>query len=119
MRRVGVRLLADRSEVVNARLCRQQGDDAPSGGDMDSLPIQFCLSRGRWIIESQVLMKRRPRMHFFGRTNESCSGSSGLAILEMGSVAGGLSHKKDGIKQRKFKAPVPEVDVAAKGPRGY
>jgi hypothetical protein len=36
----------------------------------------------------------------------------------MGSVAGGLSHKKDGIKQRKLKGPVPEVDVTAKGPRG-
>ena len=31
MRRVGVRLLADRSEVVNVRLCRQPADDAPSG----------------------------------------------------------------------------------------
>jgi hypothetical protein len=51
-------------------------------------------------------------------TNESCSDSSGLASLEMGSVAGGLSHKKDGIKQRKFKGPVPEVDVMAKGHRG-
>jgi hypothetical protein len=30
MRRVGVRLLADRSEVVNARLCRQPADDGPS-----------------------------------------------------------------------------------------
>jgi hypothetical protein len=36
----------------------------------------------------------------------------------MGSGAGGLGHKKDGIKQRKFKGPVPEVDVTAKGPRG-
>jgi hypothetical protein len=35
-----------------------------------------------------------------------------------GSVAGGLSHKKDGIKQRTFKGPVPEVYVTAKGPRG-
>jgi hypothetical protein len=50
--------------------------------------------------------------------NESCSGSSGLADLEMGPVAGGLSHKKDGIKQRKFKGAVPEVDVTAKGHRG-
>jgi hypothetical protein len=29
----------------------------------------------------------------------------GLAGLEIGPVAGGLSHKKDGIKQRKFKGP--------------
>jgi hypothetical protein len=46
-------------------------------------------------------------------TNESRSGSSGLASLEMGSVADGLSHKKDGIKQQKFKGPVPEVDITA------
>ena len=32
MRRVGVRLLADRSEVVNVCLCRQPADDVPSEG---------------------------------------------------------------------------------------
>jgi hypothetical protein len=36
-------------------------------------------------------------------TNESCSDSSGLDGLEMGSVAVGLSHKGDGINQRKSK----------------
>jgi hypothetical protein len=51
-------------------------------------------------------------------TNESCSGSGGLASLEIEPVAGGLGHKKDGMKQRKFKGPVPEVDATAKGARG-
>ena len=52
-------------------------------------------------------------------TNGSCSGSSGLAQFRNGGgVAGGPRHKKGGIQQRKFKDPVPEVDVTAKGPWG-
>jgi hypothetical protein len=35
--------------------------------DMDSLPVQFCLSRGRWISESQVLIKRGLMMRFSRR----------------------------------------------------
>jgi hypothetical protein len=36
--------------------------------DVDSLPVQFCLSRGRRIFESQVLMKRGLMMQFSRRS---------------------------------------------------
>jgi hypothetical protein len=35
--------------------------------DVDSLPVQFCLSRGRWIIESQILKNRGLMMQFSRR----------------------------------------------------
>jgi hypothetical protein len=59
MRRVGVRILMDRLEVVNVRLCRQQGDDGttrPDRGWQQNMEISAArLQAGEWIGEWHLL----------------------------------------------------------------
>jgi hypothetical protein len=44
MGRVDLRLLTDRLEVVNVRLCRQPADDVASGGASAECPGKICIS---------------------------------------------------------------------------